>query len=185
MPDIQFQRLEELILIIRNQKVLLDIDVAQIYCVTTKDVNRAVANNPNKFPEGYIFQLSKIEKKELEENFNRFKNLKNLKHSTVNPKAFTERGLYMLATILKSPQSVQATLSIIETFSKLRELSRDIRALSLVKNETEQKSLLQRSGEIMADLLEDGLESSGSETSFELNLALVKFKHIVKKEKTR
>jgi hypothetical protein len=101
------------------------------------------------------------------------------------PSVFTEKGLYMLATILKSKQSIQATFLIIETFSKLRELSRDIRALPLVKNEAERKSLLQRSGEIMADLLEDGLEPSRSETSFELNLALVKFRHIVKKEKTK
>ncbi len=69
----------------------------------------------DKFPAGYVIELSKAEKNELVENFHRFNRLK---HSTVNPKAFPEKGLYMLATILKSPQAVQATLAIIETFSK-------------------------------------------------------------------
>ena len=69
----------------------------------------------DKFPAGYVIELSKAEKNELVENFHRFYRLK---HSTVNPKAFPEKGLYMLATILKSPQAVQATLAIIETFSK-------------------------------------------------------------------
>jgi len=83
----------------RGQKVLLDADVAQIYGVETRDINKAVTNNPDKFPAGYVVKLSKAEKNELVENFHRFNRLK---HATVNPKAFTEKGLYMLATILKS-----------------------------------------------------------------------------------
>jgi len=63
------------------------------------------------------------------ENFHQFEKLK---HSTVNPKAFTEKGLYMLATILKSPVATQATISIIETFTKIRELSRNVKELSAV-----------------------------------------------------
>ena len=74
----------------------MDCDVAELYGVETKDINKAVKNNPEKFPEGYIFVLDINEKKELVENFHRFENQK---HSTVFPKAFTEKGLYMLATI--------------------------------------------------------------------------------------
>ena len=86
---------------LRGQSVLLDSDIAVIYGVSTRDINKAVANNPDKFPAGYVVELSKPEKIELVENFHRFNKLK---HSTVNPKAFPEKGLYMLATILKSPQ---------------------------------------------------------------------------------
>ena len=88
----------------------------------------------------------------------------------------------MLATILKSKQSIQATFLIIETFSKIRELTRNIEKLSTVKHEAEQKSLMQRGGEIIAEILDDSLKASGSETSFELNFAVLKFKHTIKKK---
>ncbi|MGA7878108.1 MAG: ORF6N domain-containing protein, partial [Desulfoferrobacter sp.] len=131
----KFENLQDRIIEIRDQKVLLDADVAEIYGVETRDINKAVANNPNKFPAGYVVELSRSEKTELVENFHRFNKLK---HSTVNPKAFPEKGLYMLATILKSPQAVQATLAIIETFAKIRELSRNIKTLSNIKDKSEQ-----------------------------------------------
>jgi hypothetical protein len=107
MSDIaKFEDLENRIIEIKGQKVLLDSDVAQIYGVETRDVNKAVTKNPYKFPAGYVVALSKTEKQGLVENFHKFNKLK---HSTVNPKAFPEKGLYMLATILKSPQAIQAT----------------------------------------------------------------------------
>jgi hypothetical protein len=93
---------ESKIMTLRNQYVILDSDVAELYEVETRDINKAVKNNPEKFPEGYIFELQSVEKQEAVENFHRFENLK---HSTVTPKAFTEKGLYMLATILKSRKS--------------------------------------------------------------------------------
>jgi len=99
----KFENLQDLVIELRGQKVLLDADVAQIYGVKTRDINKAVSNNPDKFPQGYLVELSKAEKNELVENFHRFNKLK---HSTVNPKAFPEKGLYMLATILKSSQAV-------------------------------------------------------------------------------
>jgi hypothetical protein len=106
-----------------------------------------------------------------------------LKHSTVNPKAFPEKGLYMLATILKSPQAVQATLAIIETFSKIRELSRNITILSNIEDKTEQQNLMQRSGELIASIFDDDLQTTDTETSIELNFAVLKFKHTIKKKK--
>jgi hypothetical protein len=90
----------------------------------------------------------------------------------------------MLATILKSPQAVQATISIIETFSKIRELSRSIKELSLAKDKAVQKSLMQKSGELIADIFDDDLQTSDTETSIELNFAVLKFKHTIKKKKT-
>lgn len=71
------------------------------------------------------------------------------------PNAFTEKGLHMLATILKNPIATQTTIAIIETFAKVRELIQTIQKLSSNPNEDKQKSLMQHSGEIMADLLDD------------------------------
>ena len=173
-----FKNLGDLIIKVGNESVLLDSDVAAIYGVETRDINKAVANNPKKFPAGYVIELSAREKIELVENFHRFNNLK---HSVVNPKAFSEKGLYMLATILKSARATEATLSIIETFSKIRELSRNMRALPAVKNEGEQKSLMQRSGQLISDIFDDDARPGGTETSFEVNFAVLKFKHIIKK----
>jgi hypothetical protein len=176
----KFENLKGLIVELRGQSVLLDSDVAQIYGVETRDINKAVTNNPDKFPVGYVVELSKPEKSELVENFHRFNKLK---HSTVNPKAFPEKGLYMLATILKSPQAVQATLAIIETFSKIRQLSRSIQELSIVQDKADQKALMQRSGELIAGIFDDDLQTSDTETSIELNFAVLKFKHTIKKKK--
>jgi len=177
---VKFENLQDRIIELRGQKLLLDADVAQIYVVETRDINKAVTNNPDKFPAGYVVELSKAEKNELVENFHRFNRLK---HSTVNPKAFPEKGLYMLATILKSPQAVQATLAIIETFSKMRRLSRNIKTLSNVKDKREQQALMRKSGEMIAELLDDDLETTDTETSIELNFAVLKFKHTTKKKK--
>lgn len=91
--------------------------MATLYGVETREINQAVKNNPDKFPEGYIFQLSKEERNEVIKNFD---NLKKLRYNPIQPYAFTERGLYMLATILKGERAVQTTLLIIETFVKIR-----------------------------------------------------------------
>src|SRR5579864_4372568 len=102
MQIIMQDQVQEKIIIIRNQKVIVDADVAELYGVETKRINEAVKNNPEKFPSGYLFEITQHEKTELVENFDRFKKLK---HSSVPLKGFTEKGLYMLATILKSPKA--------------------------------------------------------------------------------
>jgi hypothetical protein len=106
-----------------------------------------------------------------------------LSKTRVLPKAFTEKGLYMLATILKGQKAIQTTIAIIEAFSKIRELSRNVKELSTVEDKQEQQALMQKSGEIIADILDDGLEPDESETTIELNLAVLKFKHTLKKKK--
>lgn len=95
---IRFSDVESCIIELRDQRVLLDRDVAMLYDVETKEINQAVKNNPDKFPAGYLIECNKVEKAELVKNFDRFNPLK---HSTALPTAFTEKGLYMLATILK------------------------------------------------------------------------------------
>ena len=176
---VKIENLKGMIIEIRGYGVLLDSDVAQFYGVETRDINKAVANNPDKFPAGYIVERSKSEKMGLVESFHRFKRLK---HSTVNPKAFTEKGLYMLATILKSPVATQATISIIETFTKIRELSRNVKELSTIQDKAHQKVLMQRSGELITEILDEDLQTKDTETSIELNFAVLKFKHTIKKK---
>ena len=97
------------------------------------------------------------------------------------PKAFTEKGLYMLATILKSSRATNATFTIIETFAKLRELSRTLNNLPDASEE-QQKSLLEKSGDLFTDLLDNNLQATDSETTIELNLAVLKVKHTVKRK---
>lgn len=180
MRDIvKIENLKEMIVEIRGQSVLIDSDVAQIYGVETKRVNEAVKNNLDKFPDGYLIDLDKSEWDALKSKFST-----SIKGGKIKlPTAFTEKGLYMLATILKSPKATDATISIIETFSKIRELSRSIKELSLVQDKTQQKTLMQKSGDLIADIFDDDLQTSDTETSIELNFAILKFKHTIKKKK--
>jgi len=102
------------------------------------------------------------------------------------PSAFTEKGLYMLATILKSPNATQTTIAIVETYAKIRELSKVINQLPEITEARRQKSLLRRSGEIISDILdENDLKVSGDETTIEVNLAVMKIKHTIKRKKQK
>lgn len=105
-----------------------------------------------------------------------------MKYSPTLPKAFTEKGLYMLATILKSPKATQTTIAIVETFAKIQELSHTVAEMSNTKDQFKQKSLMQHGGEILSDLLDDEMEVSDSETTIELNFAVLKLKHTVKRK---
>ena len=171
---------EDKMITLRNQQVILSNHVAELYGVETREVNQAVKNNPNKFPEGYIIELDKKEKEEVVKIFD---NLGNLLYSPSNPKAFTERGLYMLATILKGPKAEETTIAIVEAYAKLKELSRVIVEVPQYEDKsTEQQVLLHRGGQLVEDIMSDILPKQSSETSFELNLAMFKFKHSVKRE---
>jgi len=88
-----------------------------------------------------------------------------------------------LATILKGDLATQTTLAIVDTFYKIKHLSRNLRELSTVKDEKDQKYLMQKSGEIIAEVLDDDVERTDTETTIELNFALLKFKHTIKKKK--
>ena len=173
------ENIKTLLLEIRDQKVILDSDVAKIYGVETKRINEAVKNNPDKFPEDYLFELTNEELDWLRSKFSTTK----LTKTRVAPKVFTEKGLYMIATILRSSKAVEATFAIIETFAKVRELTKAVKELSDNPEKEKQKSLMQKSGEIISELLDDDLETTESETTIELNFAVLKFKHVVKKNK--
>jgi len=149
--------------------------------VETKDINRAVKNNPDKFPAGYTLTLNNSELCQLVKNFHRFEKLK---HSSALPTAFTERGLYMLATILKSPIATQTTIAIVDAFAKLRELADVACQLVATQDENSQEALMIRGGDIISEIIDETIMNVvGDETSFELNLGALKVKHTVKREK--
>ncbi len=171
---------EKKIVRIRNKDVILDNDVAELYGVTTKQVNQAVNRNPDKFPAGYVFTLKKQEKEEVVTNCD---HLENLKFSPKLPNAFTESGLYMLATILKSPQATETTICIINTFTKVRELGKTVNQISKVENTKQKDELMQKTGEIISDLIiPNSMHNTESEATIELNFAIAKFKFTLKKK---
>ncbi len=180
---VKFNNVEEFIIEIRGKKVILDSNVAILYGVETKRVNEAVKNNPDKFPEGYIIEVDKTELTSLRSKISSLKTTGRGEHTKYAPKAFTEKGLYMLATILKGERATQTTIAIIEAFAKLKELSRTIGEMSSNPDKFRQKSLMEKSGEIMADLFGDDMKTDGTETEIELNFALLKLKHTIKRKK--
>lgn len=122
MQIITYDQVKNKIMRLRDQKVILDSDVAELYGVETKRINEAVNRNPDKFPEDYLITLTSVEWDLLKSQF-----ATSMKGGKIKlPTAFTERGLYMLATILKSPQAVKTTIAIIDTFAKLKELTETI-----------------------------------------------------------
>lgn len=176
---VKIDNVEWKIQVIRNQKVILDSDVADLYGVKTKEVNQAVKNNPDKFPLGYVFELNDEEKNEVVKNFD---HLQKLKFSPILPKAFTEKGLYMLATILRSQVATETTINIIETFTKLREFTQTVTELVNAKEEKVQKSLMKQSSVLISEILGSDKDIAETETSIEINFAVLKFKHSVKRK---
>ena len=160
--------------------MILDKDVAELYGVKTKEINQAVRNNPDKFPTGYVL---KIEKQEFTALRSKILTSKLSPKTRVLPKAFTEKGLYMLATILKSPQATQATIAIIETFTTVRQLKRELRSLHRETDTKTQQSKMQRSGEMLSNIVMPDLETSETESSLEINFLIGKIKHTVKRVK--
>ena len=167
-----------MILAIRGVNVILDADVADLYCVETKRINEAVKNNPDKFPEDYMFVLTD---EELQVLRSKFSTAKYSTKSRTLPKAFTEKGLYMIATILRSKKSIEVTFAIIETFVKVREMKRELVDLH---NETDKNILSEKMNhfsDVLSDIVMPDLETSETESILELNFIIGKIKHTVKR----
>lgn len=177
---IKIEQVEAKILMLRGVRVILDADVAMLYGVETKEINQAVKNNPKKFPKGYVI---KLDNNDLEFLRSKILTAKINPKTRYHPQVFTERGLYMLATILKSDTATDTTIAIIEAFAKLRELARTVSELTKASDETSQKSLVEKGGDIISEIIGDNLETSETESEFELNFAVVKLKHKVKRRK--
>ncbi|MCL2028208.1 MAG: ORF6N domain-containing protein [Bacteroidales bacterium] len=174
-------QIEDKIIEIRNQNVILDFDVAKHYDVETKRINEAVKNNPDKFPDGFVFELSDSE---IVFSRSKISTLDEGRGSNIKypPKAFTEQGLYMLATILKSPKATQATLDIVTTFAKMRELSRNIAMMSAAETDVIEPEIVEKSGSLLNDILFSHLPTTSEETSLEFNIGVMKGKRTIKSE---
>lgn len=167
------------LIMLRNQPVLLDFDVAAIFGVETKRVNEAVKRNSDKFPKDYMFTLNKQEVTNLRSQI--ATSSLGWGGSRHEPKAFTEKGLYMLATILKSKQAVEATFGIIETYAQVRELQTTLTELH--RKPTSNTGLMTRFSELLSDIVLPELKPDESETSIELNFFIGKLKHTVKRKR--
>ncbi|MBR1608216.1 MAG: ORF6N domain-containing protein [Kiritimatiellae bacterium] len=181
--DVQSRLLE-----LRGQRVLLDRDVAVLYGVQTREINQAIRNNPDKFPAGYVFDLDEDETEALRSKILIFDGKKpgRGQHSKHGYKALTERGLYMLATILKGDRAVKTTLAIIETYARLRAMVRDMETLQTLKDgSSEQAEKLSAAGHKLAALIGDNLSTESTKTTIELNLAVLKITHEVSRSKRR
>lgn len=167
------------LIMLRNQPVLLDRDVAAIFGVETKRINEAVKNNQAKFPDDYMFTLDEHEYNSLRSKISTSNSKRG--GNRYLPKAFTEKGLYMLATILKSKQAIEATFGIIETYAQVRELQTTL--TSLHNDKKPDKGLISRFSELLSDIVLPELRPDESETSVELNFIIGKLKHTVRRKR--
>ncbi len=163
---------------IRDVDVIADADVAELYGVETKRVNEAVRNNADKFPDGYVFLLTDSELHKLRSKISSTNVSVMSRNST---RVFTERGLYMLATILKSERARAVTFAIIETFYKVRSLKRELLQLHQESDKEKQTSMMKHFGELLTDIVMPDLQTNETETQLELNFVTGKLKHSVKR----
>jgi hypothetical protein len=110
--------IEALILTIRGQKVILDLDLADLYGAPTKVLNQAIKRNIQRFPEDFLFRLTEKEKTEVVTNCD---HLVRLKFSPNLPVAFTEHGAIMAAMVLNSPEAVTMSVFVVRAFLQMRE----------------------------------------------------------------
>ena len=117
-PLIQPEQIEQAIFLIRSQRVMLDRDLAALYGVETKNLNKAVRRNLDRFPVDFMFQLTTEEAESLRFQFG---TLKQGQHSKYLPQVFTQEGVAMLSSVLRSPRAVQVNIAIMRVFVRLRE----------------------------------------------------------------
>ena len=130
------ERVAQLILLLRDQKVIIDADLAALYGVPTKALNQAVKRNQERFPEDFMFQLSPVEKAEVVTNCD---HLAHLKFARTSPYAFTEHGAIQAANVLNSPRAVEMGVYVVRAFVRLREVLASSKELTAKLNELEHK----------------------------------------------
>ncbi|MBC8460468.1 MAG: ORF6N domain-containing protein [Deltaproteobacteria bacterium] len=146
---IPVERIERTILVIRNQKVILDADLAKLYGVTTKRLNQQVKRNRDRFPEDFMFQLTSKEKIEVVANCD---HLSRLKFSPASPYAFTEHGAIMAASVLNTSHAIEVSIFVVRAFVKFREMLTTHKELT--RNLAELESRLQDHDEQIQTILE-------------------------------
>ena len=128
--------IEQKIFVVRGHKVMVDRDLAELYGVETKYLNRQVRRNKLRFPSEFMFQLNKKEKNELVTICHRFETMK---HSTMLPYVFTEHGVAMLASVLNSERAIKIGIIIVKTFVKLRQILSNQKDFSFKLRELEKR----------------------------------------------
>jgi hypothetical protein len=139
-------------------------------------VNQALKNNPGKFKTDYMFVLTDSELQYLR---SKILTTKVSPKSRIATKAFTEKGLYMLSTILKSDRATDASFAIIETFAKVRELQRELIDLHRETDKQKQISKMEHFGNVLADIVMPDLKTEETESTLELNFIVGKLKHTI------
>ena len=129
------ERIERSILLIRGEKVLLDSDLATLYAVETKALTRAVRRNQNRFPADFMFQLTKDKFADLKRHFGTSSQWGGRRFA---PCAFTEQGVAMLSSVLRSPRAIEVNIQIMRAFVRIRQL------LSVHKELAERPAKLER-----------------------------------------
>ena len=117
----RLQTIERTVLILRGRGVMLDVDLAAVYGVTTKALNQAVKRNIRRFPRGFRFRATNAERDKVVTNCD---HLRGLKFSRVLPWAFTEHGAIMAASVLKSSRAIEMSVFVVRAFIRLRDLTR-------------------------------------------------------------
>jgi len=189
MSIIKFETIENKLIKYNNEWVLLDKDVATLYEVEPKKLRQQVKQNIDKFPSDYASQLSEADL-DLMVSQNVTPSKQHFGGSL--PYVFTEKSLYMVATILKSKKATEAIFATIETFAKVKELSKNISAIMKTEDEAKQKELAKKSNKILEEIIElepeslsddeDG-ELIGATANFEFNLGFAKVSRSIKKIK--
>jgi len=116
------ENLAALILFVRGEKVLLDTDLAALYGVQARALNQAVKRNRERFPDDFLFQLTREEADGLLRSRSQTVTLKRGQNIKYLPYAFTEQGVAMLSSVLRSPRAVEVNIAIMRTFVQLRRL---------------------------------------------------------------
>ena len=132
------------ILLIRGKKVMIDRDLAELYGITTFRLNEQVKRNRKRFPEDFMFRLTKEEKQQLIENY---QHLNSLKFSPALPNMFTEHGAVMLASVLNSERAIEVNIQVVRIFTKMQEMLINYKDV-LLKIEQLEKQTLQNTTDI-------------------------------------
>ena len=146
---IPVERIQKCILLIRNHKVILDRDLAALYGVETRDLNKAVTRNIERFPKDFMFQLNKGEFENLKFHFG----TSSWGGTRKLPRAFTEQGVAMLSSVLRSKRAVEINIAIMRTFVRLREILADNVALrrKIEKHDEQIKYIFKLLGQMLQE----------------------------------
>lgn len=161
---VPIERIERRIFLIRGEKVMVDADLAGLYRVTTSNLNKAVRRNPERFPDDFMFQLTNAEAKIL--RFQIGISSGSYGGRRYRPYVFTEHGVAMLSSVLRSPRAVQMNIFIIRAFVKLREVLSNHKDLArriedIERRQRRHANRLEGVYSIVKELLETPLKSKG------------------------